>query len=164
MHFKENCLQTVKEFTIALVLYVDDFEVANHFGIIKVETKCAKSVGHLEVMLSNNWYILDSFSSDVHEGVKDPCVRTVVWKEHVLWLKMCYSPDILHEVLKGTVSVVPSLCLSDLMAKWHFKPDKLNQASGPLITHLLMLAGLKQSENDSPPKGLLVEFGLRLVL
>lgn len=41
-HFKENCLLSVDEFTVALILYLDDFEVAKPLGTSKLKHKmCA---------------------------------------------------------------------------------------------------------------------------
>jgi len=41
-HFKENGLLSVDEFTVALILYLDDFEVANPLGTSKLKHKmCA---------------------------------------------------------------------------------------------------------------------------
>lgn len=41
-HFKENCLLSQDEFTVALILYLDDCEVANPLGTSKLKHKmCA---------------------------------------------------------------------------------------------------------------------------
>lgn len=38
-HFKKNCLLSMDEFTVAMILYFDDFEVASPLGTTKQKHK-----------------------------------------------------------------------------------------------------------------------------